>query len=126
MRQLKIRKGLLQLKDLELKMEDGDFSGESGQLSAEAVVISDKQKNLLIEAKKVAINKMMIESNTGKTEIDGIQWKEARVQLMNTDAIKSETGTGLVVRNIRGNNTKLKTQPGNGELNVFFQTLSAD
>src|SRR5258705_664696 len=45
---------------------------------------------------------------------------------MKLEAIKSETGTGLVVRNIRGNNTKLKTQPGNGELNVFFETISAD
>jgi hypothetical protein len=124
-RKLKFRKGLLKLKDLEVKMEEGDFSGENGQLSAERVSIINTEKNLQIDAKKVVINKMMIESNTGKTEINGIQWQEANVQVINLPAMKKNIIPDFVLRNIHGANTKLTTSSGNQRLTVFFETLSA-
>ena len=102
---LKFRKGLLKLKDLDMIIEEGDFSGDSGHLVAQAISLRNRAKSLRIDAKKVTLHQLFIGDNA-PTLIDGMKWEQADVQLTNTSG-KKKSFPGFTLKNIRGANTNL-------------------
>jgi hypothetical protein len=121
---LSFKKGMFKQNDVMARMENVNFTGTNGRLTAGAVFISSKEKKLDIDAKNVVINKMMIDNNSSVTELDGISWQEADVKISGPSEKKSLPG-GFVLKNIKGGNTKLRFHNGNLELNAFLQTISA-
>jgi hypothetical protein len=125
-RELKFKKGLLKLGDLTARMENVNFTGSDGRLTAATMYAINKQKTLIIDAKNVLINKMIIDNSSYTTEIDGMQWEQADVQLSGLPVDKANASSGIILKNIQGANTKLAAFRGKQKLAVFLQTLSAD
>lgn len=124
--EIQFKKGLLKIGDLSATMEDVDFAGKNGQLTAGSIHIISKEKNISINAKKVAVNSMMIDNDSYITEINGIQWQEAEVQVTASPMENNNQSQGFILRNIEGGNTKLSTTSGNQKINVFLESVSAE
>lgn len=122
---LQFKKGFLKSGNLTAEMEDVDFTGRDGRFTAEKVYVTNKEKNLGVHAKGVAVANMQIDNNSYITEINGIEWQEADVLITGSQG-KKDIAPDFVIRNIRGANTKLTTSTGNQRLSAFFETLSAD
>ncbi|MDP4263044.1 MAG: hypothetical protein Q8941_10990 [Bacteroidota bacterium] len=122
---LRFKNGSLTMGDLTAKMEDADFSGKDGHLTAGAMHLTTNKKNLTINAKEVGINSMQIDNNSSTTEISGLHWKEADVQITGP-ATQKNIARGFLLRKIQGANTTFTTLAGNQTLSTFFETLSAD
>jgi hypothetical protein len=121
---LRFKKGSYRAGNLVALMEDVDFTGKSGQLKAGKVTITDKRKNLSIDAKHVSFNKMTIDKRSYVTEIDGMQWQEADIDMKVIRGNKA--APGLVLKNIHGRNSKLNIVAGSSSIKAFFENLSAD
>jgi hypothetical protein len=78
---LQFRRGALKSGNLTAQMEDVDFTGKEGQFTAGKVFVTNKAKNLSADAKKVTVRRMQIDNNSFITEINGITWQEANVQI---------------------------------------------
>ncbi|MBC7949486.1 MAG: hypothetical protein H7Y42_16485 [Chitinophagaceae bacterium] len=124
-RHLRFERGVLRTGNLVATMENVDFTGKDGQLVAGIVNVTNKQKNLSVKAKNVVITSMQIDNNSFVTEIDGIKWDEADVQISGSQG-KKDMAPDFVVRNLLGRKTKLSTGTGDQKLSAFFETLSAD
>ncbi len=124
-RQLRFKKGFLLTKDLSVKIEDAAFTGETGKLSAKLINIESKRKSLVIHARDVSINSMMINNNSTISEINGIEWSEADVQFK-TQPGNTDGPGGFRITNIRGNNTRLSASSNDQTLTAFLQAVSAD
>ncbi len=122
---LEFKKGSLKSGNLTAEMEDVDFTGKNGQFTAGKVYVTNKEKNLSVDAKKVAVSSMQIDNNSFITEINGIEWKEASVLITGMQG-KKDIAPDFVIRNIKGTNTKLSTSTGDQQLSVFFETMQVD
>ncbi|HET6995577.1 MAG TPA: hypothetical protein VFI06_11380, partial [Chitinophagaceae bacterium] len=125
-RQLRFEKGSLKTKDISMDMQNVNFFGETGKLVAGSVKVTSKEKHLLINARNVAINRMMIDDNSNLSEIDGVKWEQAEIKVAGLPPNKGNTGKKIMITNIAGNNTKLSISSNGQELGAFLETVSAD
>lgn len=125
-RGLKFKKGLLQIGNLTARMENVDFTGKDGQLKAGVVYMSNKEKSLTVTARNVAIDEMMIDNNSSVTEISGLQWQEADIQVTDWRTLGKGTVQAFILQNIKGRNTKLVAAAGNKKFTAFLEEISAD
>jgi hypothetical protein len=123
--QLRFKNGLLKLGDITAKIENADFTGKNGQLTAAAMHVTSNKKNLTVNAKGVTINSMLLDNDTHATEINGVQWQEANVEIKGSSP-KENIARSFLLKKIQGTNTTLSTLTGGQKLNAFFSTLSAD
>ncbi|MFI5128391.1 MAG: hypothetical protein ACHQFX_00305 [Chitinophagales bacterium] len=123
-RQLKFRKGFFKSKGITIEIENGDVLGETGKLSAGLVRIKTREKNLLVNARNVAIDRMNFNNASHITAIDGIRWDEATVDLK--ALVKGKGSGNFTITNINGANTKLALSVNNQHLTAFLQSFSAD
>jgi hypothetical protein len=124
-RSLSFRKGLLKIGNLTAKMENVNFTGANGKLSAGTVQVTNKEQNLRVSAKNVVTNSMQIDNNSFITEINGISWQQADVQITGSKG-KKDIAPGFVIRNLQGANTRFTMSAKDHQLGVFVDTLSAD
>ena len=125
-RQLRFEKGTLKTKDVSMQLQNVNFFGETGKLAAGSINVTSKEKHLLISARNVAIDRMMIDDKSNLSEIDGVQWKEANIQVAGLPLNKSNAGNKLTIKHIAGSNTKLSFSTNDRELGAFLETVSAD
>jgi hypothetical protein len=122
--ELRFKEGSLKTGSLTAEMENVIFTGKDGQLTAASMYLINKEKSLVVNAKKVAVNKMMIDNNSHITEITGIQWQQADVQVTGLPFKRNSISPGFIVRNLKGGNTMLTTSAGNQKLTVFLQAAN--
>ena len=122
-RHLKFRNGLIKLKGTEIIIDEGDFIGPNGQLTAGKLSIKNSGKNLSVVARKVSANQLTIEDNS-RAVVVGLQWQEADIKVSAKPSSR-QTG-GFDLKNILGANTKFVVSSGQESFNAFFATISAD
>jgi hypothetical protein len=125
-RELNFKKGTLRLGSLTARMENVHFTGNDGRFTAGTMYAVNKQKNFIIDAKNVSINKMIIDNSSYTTEINGIQWQQADIQITNLAPGKATVSAAVIFKNIQGANTKLAILTGKQKTTVFLQAISAD
>lgn len=122
---LRFKKGLLKIDDLTIAMENADFTGKDGKLIAGTMHATDNKKQIVADAQGVIINAMKIDNNSYITEINGLQWQGASVELAGLPVTKKKS-RGFVLKNISGANTVFTNQATGQKFSVLFETLSAD
>ncbi|MEI9911908.1 MAG: hypothetical protein WDO71_21055 [Bacteroidota bacterium] len=70
-RRLRFGKGSLIAGNLTTQMEDVELRGNNGEITAARIFITNKEKNLGVDAKKVVISNMQIDNKSYITEING-------------------------------------------------------
>jgi hypothetical protein len=125
-RQLRFEKGSLKTKDLSMQLQMVNFFGETGKLVAGSIKVTSKNKHLLINSRNVAINRMVIDDKSNLSEIDGLRWDEANIQLAGLPLNKNNTGKKLTIKHIAGGKTKLAFSSNDQSLGAFLETVSAD
>jgi hypothetical protein len=125
-RQLRFEKGTLKTNDISMQLQNVNFFGETGKLSAGSIKVSSREKHLLINARNVAINRMMIDDKSNLSEIDGLRWTEANIQVAGLPLNKSNAGKKFTLKHIAGSNTKLSFSSNAQEIGAFLETVSAD
>jgi hypothetical protein len=123
---LRFKKGLLKLGNLEARMENVAFIGNNGQLTGGSMYVTNKEKSIAATAKGVTVNNMQIDNRSYITEINGIQWQEADVRINGSPAIKKSIAPGFILKNIRGTNTQFTSSDATQKISAFFETLAAD
>ncbi|MBL7743036.1 MAG: hypothetical protein JNN00_06115 [Chitinophagaceae bacterium] len=122
---LHFKKGTLRSGNLTIELENADISGKEGKLLTKRMLVTDKEKNITLNASDVSVNAMQIDEKGNITEINGIQWKEADIVFPGGSTTKTFTGQ-LLITNILGNNTKFSSSAGDQQLSAYFEILSSD
>lgn len=123
-RRLRFTHGTLSSGNLLIEMENADITGTNGELVAEKMTIADKRDNFHIDARQVSVASIITDNNSSITEINDIKWKQADITLKG--GATGKTIPGIVVRAIRGENTKFSSSGSDHRLTAFFESLSAD
>lgn len=124
-RRLRFRKGVLRLNGLTTRMENVAFTGSTGAMTAGIASISNDGGDLDIEARDVAVNRLIVDNASGFSEIDGLRWKQARI---NIDATRGNAGpgSGYLLRNVNGTDTRLTYTGKEYSVNTFLASISFD
>ncbi len=125
-RKIHFRKGLLKLNDLTATLDEVYFMGEDGSLSAEKAVIQNRKKGLSVSANGVSVNALVIDDRTGRTEIDGLKWRDAKISI---DIAAGGGGGGtapFLLTNLKGNNTKIDVTAPTFKLSTFQESIFVD
>ncbi|MBL7741498.1 MAG: hypothetical protein JNK14_19920 [Chitinophagaceae bacterium] len=122
---LRFKKGMLQAGNLSVQFENANISGREGKLIAQKMSVTDKEKNITINAEDVVVNAMQLDETGHVAEINGLQWQKADIQVPGYSAPKS-LNQALLITHLLGHNTQLLLSGSNNQLSAYFETISAD
>lgn len=125
-RQLTFKKGFINTNNLTVQMENAAFTGENGKLAAGSVVLVDKVNKMRLSAKNIGIDSMMVNNNSTISEIRGMKWTEANIQINDLQANDPGRSRKFTITGINGKNTNLSIESKGKTLNTYLQSISAD
>src|SRR5690606_35102035 len=122
-RSLRFEKGVLRLNDIVAEMDDMTFNGKDGSLTASTATVKNDAGDLQVEAEGVGVRSIVIDNDSGVSEIDGLTWKKARINFV--------TGGGsedakYFLSNLRGNNTTLNIRGNDFSFTTFQESIAVD
>jgi hypothetical protein len=121
---LAFKSGELKVGNLTARMEDVKFTGSNGQLKAGKVKVTGSNNKVNITARNVVTDNMQIDNKTFITEVSGIRWDEANVQITGSQGT-NEIAPTFIIRKINGSNTSLSISSEKQQLTAYLETVSA-
>lgn len=120
------KKGSFQMGDVTAKLTDVNIigGGSNDQLKAGNVHVNSKN-NLVINARSVAINSMIIDDDILHTAINGISWEQADIRLSSLPGENGNNTPVFTFKKIKGANTNIVATDANKKFSLFLQNLEA-
>ncbi|HEX7903780.1 MAG TPA: hypothetical protein VF487_07870 [Chitinophagaceae bacterium] len=123
---LDFSKGFFRVNDLTVNLNNIKYTGADSRLNAGSVSVTNDSKTLYALAKKVMMNEIFINENTGDVSIAGVKWDEAEVNLTDLKAGRNKSNRSFIsLTDIDGNNTRVRSSFGNKKMSAFVNHLGA-
>ena len=122
---LSFSRGVLQLKDMTVRLERARFSKDN-LLSADRVLVNAKRARIDATINNVSVENLLLDDDAETIEVDGIRWKSANVALRSRPAGEKEReeSSRLFLRNVDGRNTQFRVAGGSAQISTFVRTLT--
>ena len=123
--QMDFKKGTIRAGDLLLQLKDIRYLGEMGKFNAGELIITNREKNLDVALKEVAVDRMLVNEQTGDLFSDNISWKEGNIKLVAGAGGKAFRSL-LQLTNIRGGKTTVNGSFGKSQFTARMDNLGFD
>ncbi|MFL5809580.1 MAG: hypothetical protein ACJ749_08665, partial [Flavisolibacter sp.] len=120
---LSFSNALIRLRDLTAEIQNARYTG-TNLVHADRVILNGRSNNVKALINDVYIDNLLVNESSETIVLDGLRWKNARLQLSpaKTKTTKSKQGT-LHLRNISGTNTDFRFSNGKNTVSTFIESV---
>jgi hypothetical protein len=122
---LNFDKGSIQAGNLHIELKEIHYTGTTGQFSATAATVTNKEKDLSASLQKVAVAKLFIDEGKGSILAEGINWQQGDITIHKLNERQSKESSATIdIKGIQGSNTYIHTLLGDKTISTFLSQIS--
>lgn len=100
---LRFHKGRIHAGNLDIEINDIDYTGQNGEFKAGNLQVVNKDKRTILQ--DISVKRLLVDETTGDIFAEGLTWKKADIRMDVFGGGKSSSS--IVLRSVNGNNTSI-------------------